>query len=280
MSYKTILVCPADGETTTQLTRAACQIADCSENSRVIGTHWIPKLQEFHHGQRIVGELQHDLDVPMMQRVRAMSSDFYKASYKGDFSTDWISIAATERHSSDVVVEYSRCCDLIIVPASGRGNRARELLSDLMLVSGKPTLVVPHDYGGKLDFDQVLIAWNCSRESARAAFDALPILIKARQTKILWIEESGSPNDIVHYRIKEFTTAMVLHNVKPVIQKIHTPERSNSSTSHLILSRAAQNGCGLIVAGAKNISTTDKNILGLTTTELIEATPIPILFSC
>jgi nucleotide-binding universal stress UspA family protein len=246
----------------------------------VIGAHWIPELQEFHHGQRIVGELQHDIDVPMIQRVRKMSADFYKASSAENFSTDWISIATDECHADDVLVEYSRCCDLVIAPASSKDQGSHVLLSELILKSGKPVLVIPNYYAQELEVDRALIAWNCSRESARAAFDALPLLKKASQSEILWIEEAENPDDIVHFRIKEFTTSLVLHSVEPIIDRIQTPERSDSTISQLILSRAAQTGSGLIVAGAKAKPIAEKELLGSTTSELILTSPVPILFSC
>jgi hypothetical protein len=65
--------------------------------------------------------------------------------------------------------------------------------------SGRPVLLVP--YSGRFEHcgRRALIGWNATREAARAAFDAVPILKQADSVHVTWIDpqrsrEEAGPN--------------------------------------------------------------------------------------
>src|SRR3546814_10200933 len=77
---------------------------------------------------------------------------------------------------------------------SGEASAAARWPYEVLLAAGRPMLIIP--YGG--DFPhfgkRILLAWNGSREAARAAHDALPFLKKAEAVTVF----SASPHEGQH----------------------------------------------------------------------------------
>jgi hypothetical protein len=83
-------------------------------------------------------------------------------------------------------VEYARLRDLTIisVPESYDQWYAETIIFE----SGKPTLVVPERPRAKpFDLKTVVVAWDFSRAAARAIADAIPLLEKAKQVRIVTV---------------------------------------------------------------------------------------------
>jgi nucleotide-binding universal stress UspA family protein len=88
------------------------------------------------------------------------------------------------------VVMSARHADLAIVQRpSGRERTFRnDLLEGVLFQSGRPVLVIPPTQARPLAFRRILIAWNASREAARAVGDAAPILDQAERVTILTVD--------------------------------------------------------------------------------------------
>ena len=59
-----------------------------------------------------------------------------------------------------------------------------------MTAAGVPVLALPPDVSGDLG-QTVLVAWNGSREAARAAHDALPFLHEAKRVILCAVGDGG-----------------------------------------------------------------------------------------
>ena len=95
--------------------------------------------------------------------------------------------------------KFARSCDLIVLRqpeadgGAGTFRRAEHLLFD----SGRPVLIVPYIQKEMPPVRRALVAWNGSREAARATFDALPFLMGADKVEILTVEtasRTGGPS--------------------------------------------------------------------------------------
>ena len=72
----------------------------------------------------------------------------------------------------DTLTVDARYADLVVVGQSGPENAPTtpgNLPESIAMASGRPTLVVPHDGPAKAIGKTVMLCWNASRESARAA---------------------------------------------------------------------------------------------------------------
>ena len=83
-----------------------------------------------------------------------------------------------ERYCPSSAVQ-ARYADLLVLGQT-EPDAATQTPSDLpevvALSTGRPTLVVPHIGVRRPPGKSVMLCWNASRESARAAADALPFL--------------------------------------------------------------------------------------------------------
>ena len=88
----------------------------------------------------------------------------------------------------------ARYMDLVIV---GQTDPAapEELVAarpeELALGSGRPVLVVPYIGGALSPGKRIVVAWDASREAARAVSDALPLLRQAQSVWVVSIDAKG-----------------------------------------------------------------------------------------
>lgn len=277
MAFKSILVCPSDEYDTRQLTHVACAIAHQSPNTRVLGAHWITRIHEFKHGEHVGGEWSNDFDRPLDKMVQAMSTKFYQVTGDMSFPCDWVSIDAEVHRNIDVLVEYARCTDLVVT--AGLSQNWVPMMTQLVINSGRPVLVVPEQLVAKPEFDTVVVAWNASRESARAAFDALPFLKRAKNVEILWIEQRENPDNMVHFLIKEFAAALALHDISAVVKKIANWSGTDQQIGDLLVGRVREISADLMVAGAYGKTGEDAAELGSVSLRLVSSSPVAVLFS-
>src|SRR6185369_15457017 len=87
----------------------------------------------------------------------------------------------------------ARYADLVVAaqPEPGDG-RARALSGELVLSVGRPVLFVP--YAGRFTTlgKRILVAWNASREAARAVSDALPLLARADSVQLVAFDPASA----------------------------------------------------------------------------------------
>lgn len=84
-----------------------------------------------------------------------------------------------------LVTRFSRHADLTVIgqetPGNGGPGTSGALAERVVLASGRPLLVVPYVGTYPRIGQRVVIAWDASREAARAVTDALPLLHSARR---------------------------------------------------------------------------------------------------
>ena len=152
---------------------------------------------------------------------------------------------------------------------------ARDFCEELVLAAGRPVLFVP--YAGHFESvgKRVLVAWNASRESARAVTDALPILQRADSVQVVAFEpvQGDEHGDIPGADISLF---LARHGVKVTAAQ----QRSGGvDVGSQVLSRAADLDADLIVMGAYGHSRLREIVLGGVTRTLLESMTVPALMS-
>lgn len=89
----------------------------------------------------------------------------------------------------DYVAVRARTRDLCIVPVADRLDGQRSIAEDLVFGSGRPVLLFRP---GKADLlsgglSTVVLAWDGSRSAARAMADAIPVMLEAREVRLLTV---------------------------------------------------------------------------------------------
>lgn len=145
-----------------------------------------------------------------------------------------------------------------------------DFLPTVLLQSGRPALVLP--YAGSIGpiGKRVLVAWNESRESARAVTAALPWLRTASSVQaVAYGEDAQQPLE----RLRAFLHA---HGVGDV--RLHAGSRDDQVGNQL-LSLAADTSADLLVMGCYGHSRTREWVLGGATRTVLDSMTLPVLMS-
>lgn len=208
--------------------------------------------------------------------AKKVETSFRDACTRAGIAHEW---RLVEGDPAEMAVLHARYADLTVTgqidpEQPPPGGRAR-LPEQLLLASGRPTLVVP--YAGRYDSvgRRVLIAWGRTREAARAVNDAMPILQRASHVTVLSInpQRGDGANDLPG---ADISLHLARHSVKA---EASYTVAEDIDVGNVLLSRAADLGIDLIVMGGYGHSRTRELILGGATREILRHMTVPVLMS-
>jgi nucleotide-binding universal stress UspA family protein len=194
-----------------------------------------------------------------------------KASAAG-VSAEWHVVRGYPR---EVLSSHARYCDIVV---AGQPDSSQEefggtegLLGDLAIGAGRPILAIPHASAVKNFGKRILLSWNDSREAARAAHDALPLLQAADLVTVLVV---NTEDDLAS--AEEISAHLARHGVK-VEAKTETVR--NLDIGDAVLNAVADLSCDMIVMGAYGHSRLREFAFGGVTRHIIEHMTVPTLLS-
>ncbi len=150
------------------------------------------------------------------------------------------------------------------------------LVENAFLSSGRPALVVPYIGAPEAMGTRVIVAWDASREAARAVNDALPILAKAKSVMVLAVNPRGGTREDGRQPGADIALHLARHDIT-VESKVANAE--DIDTGDIILSRAADEGADLLVMGGYGHSRLREMVLGGVTRHMLRHMTIPVLMS-
>lgn len=174
------------------------------------------------------------------------------------------------------VAQHARTRDLCLVPMMDRLDGQRSIAEAVVFGSGRPVLLfrpgVADLMGGGLG--TVVVAWDGSRSAARALADALPLLPKAGQVRVLTVVNEkaearpGLGDEVVrHLRV---------HGIDAVADEVDAAGRKVG----LVFSEyVAEHRSDLLVMGAYGRSRVREFILGGATEYMLHDPKVPLLLS-
>jgi nucleotide-binding universal stress UspA family protein len=175
--------------------------------------------------------------------------------------------------------EHARYTDLILLGQDDEDDPLSlgDALADhVVLESGTACLVVPSRPTKKQTGKRILVAWNASREAARAIKDALPVLQRAEHIEILSVDsddlevaEKSSPGkDILAYLNQHGITA-----------GDYIERDKDVGPGDAILARVAETDADMVVMGAYGHSRLREIILGGATRKILKQMTVPVFIS-
>jgi nucleotide-binding universal stress UspA family protein len=173
---------------------------------------------------------------------------------------------------------HARYADLCVVgqPNSSEPQDSDAITVTAVMTSGRPVLAIPFAGDFPTIGARVLIAWNASREAARAVNDALPLLAGAEQVTVLAINPQRGLGGHGDVPAADIALHLARHGVKA--EAAHTVSR-DVADGEVLLSYAADVGADLIVAGAYGHSRARELVFGGVTRTLIAEMTAPVLLS-
>ena len=201
---------------------------------------------------------------------------FSKAVKGTELSTEWRS---EEGYIDARLAVHARYADLTVLGQADPGAPSftpLDLPETMALATGRPILVVPHVGAPAEPAKAVMLCWNASRESARAASDALPLLRAAAKVIVLCVDPSSSTYGHGAEPGADAAAWLSRHGVKVTVQRDVT---ADSDVGNVILSRAADLDVGLIVMGLYGHSRLREMVLGGASRTLLASMTVPVFVS-
>jgi nucleotide-binding universal stress UspA family protein len=269
--YKTIFAYLPSAKSAPLLAGVAADLA-ARHQARLIGAHNSAKFM-------IYGGIPEDFAALHAQEQRqlaeAVENSLSEAAASRSVSHVWRHRALKDTDSFADIVAAARTADLIVAGGAGEDDPLGhwyDLPLRLILETGRPVLLVPTSGAQATIGETVTIGWNHSREAARAAFDALPLLKAAKAVRVLAINsaEGGtrSPSD-------DLAGALAEHGVNAEANAITTAR----SEAEELLDEAARGAGSLLVMGCYGHSRWREMVLGGTTRYVLNAMKTPVLMS-
>jgi nucleotide-binding universal stress UspA family protein len=146
---------------------------------------------------------------------------------------------------------------------------------EVLLGSGRGCLFLPP--GGKPPraYSTIVVAWNGSREAARAVSEALPFLRAATQVTVAIVEESGATEQQQLESGADIGRYLSRHDVSSEVRKI----AGWDNTGKAIMNEAKQIGADMIVMGGYGHGRLRELVLGGATRRALTEAAIPVLMA-
>ena len=172
----------------------------------------------------------------------------------------------------------SHCVDLMIAP--GPESLAHDairpgVLDRALLESGAPMLILPPGWTPGPIGENIVIAWNGSREALRAVHDAMPLLERAK--KVTLFAFSSRPSGL-RKSAEMLADHLAIHGVKTEHISDWTNTGDLTAVEALFASLDTQDA-DLIVAGAFGHSRLYEGLFGGVSLDLMRQQSLPVLMS-
>ena len=219
---------------------------------------------------------QHE-DLRAERRV-VLERQFLAELSRTQIQGEWI---ATDEDANIAVRRRGRCSDLIIAgqddlndPEAYIGDHFQE---NLIMTAGRPVVMVPYAGTFPSPGTHVMVAWDGSREAARAVHDALPFIVHARRTTVVAV--NGEPGVARGSRIpgSEIAAVIARHGANVEVNEIEAG--SGVSICDVLLSHLADIGADLLVMGVYGHARWHELVMGGATRTFLKSMTTPVLMS-
>lgn len=229
------------------------------------------------HGARLVG-VDASTDEAFLgawkKSAEQIGPRFEEAVRKADIIGKFV--GAGDRKTAPLP-DYSHCVDLLVSPRPEGETRGlvRSFVPDQPLLhAGAPMLVLPQDWKPCPIGENIVIAWNASREATRAVHDALPLLRSARKVVIFAFSAARSG---LRASAEMLEDHLLQHGVTARISD-WTNTGDISAVEALFASLDTQDA-DLIVAGAFGHSRIFEGLFGGVSLDLLRQPSLPVFLS-
>jgi nucleotide-binding universal stress UspA family protein len=219
----------------------------------------------------------------IVERMRADATEaaapieaaFRDCAHRNGLQSEW---RLVEGSPAAMVALHARYADLTVVgqPNSSAPQDNDAVTVTTVMTSGRPVLAIPFAGDFPTIGERVLVAWNASREAARAVNDALPLMAAAKQVTVLAINPQRGIGGQGGVPAADIALHLARHGVKA--EAAHTVAK-DISDGEALLSYAADIGADLIVSGAYGHSRARELVFGGVTRTLIAEMTAPVLLS-
>jgi len=277
MSYRTILVhCDADPKVAYRLA-IAVELAR-RHDAHLVGVHIQEPFEApaMFDGTSAMGNFYAVFEETAKANQTAASAAFAKSVKGAQIRSEWRS---ENGYINWRLAIHARYADLMVLGQRDPGAPSfvpLDLPETIALSTGRPVLVVPHVGAPAAPAETVMLCWNASRESARAASDALPLLQAASKVIVLTVDARSSTYGHGAEPGADVGAWLTRHGVNVTVQR---EVAADLDVGSVILSRAADHDVDLLVMGLYGHSRLRELVLGGASRTLLTSMTVPVLMS-
>ncbi|MPW22573.1 universal stress protein [Paraburkholderia sp. CNPSo 3157] len=275
MNYKTLLVHIDDSRRSSARVEIALELAQ-RWDAHLIGLYVVcqdmfrPLFSEDESLRLAQAEAQ------AVEREQKARDAFLAAAERAGRSIEW---RAPSGPALDAATLHARHADLLVLgqedPKDPAAYIERNFVGNLVLGAGRPALVIPYAGAVRTLGENILIAWDGSREAARAMADALPLLKRARFVGVDIVQPARQ-----HAYVPEgidVAAWLDAHGVRASFST--TPKHVSVGTGATLLNRVSDLHVDLLVMGAYGHSRTRERVFGGVTRTMLESMTVPVLMA-
>jgi nucleotide-binding universal stress UspA family protein len=278
MAYKNLLVHVDDTQSCAARLQAAVDLA-VAHDAHLTGVCIIgdPSPAAFVSGY-VPPDLIDTLQQHARERAEAALARFTEVAARNQIAYETRIDRVLYTAVAEAVATNARYADLTILGQADPddGELPRYLPEEVTLASGRPSLVIPYIGPGPSLGQRVTVAWDASREAARAVNDALPLLERAQAVDVVTVNPSDAPFGHGEEPGADIALHLARHGIKVEVRRIETRDVDVPNT---ILSHLADRGSDLLVMGAYGHSRLRELVLGGVTRTILRDMTVPVLLA-
>lgn len=278
MSYETILAVLRSDEDLERVLAQSIALASAFD-AHLIGLHAEPAVKiSFAAPMEIPDTSVVEInDEQIRERFEGMHGAFVERCEAEGISYEWRPIRSLSGDSALSALSSARCADLVVLQQEGPDSKSDyDDLEALVYESGRPILFVPYVAKEPKPIRQAIVAWNDTRVSARAVFDALPFLKAAEAVEVLTVDAEDTPEQSAQTAGMEIASTLSRHGVSVTV---NSEVSSGIPVAAVIENRVSDTQADLLVMGAFSRSRLRELLFGGVTDTLLKSMPCPTLMS-
>lgn len=279
MSYKTLLVFVDQSEASD--VRLDTAVAMAERLDAHVAACAIVEQPEYYYG--IGTEVAADVYLEDVERAKAeaeaLAARARERLDRAGHGAGTLWVTGTPGQVGAIAARHARYADLSLVgqPAEGPLEPLQwRILEGILFESGRPLVMVPNGWPGNAFGSRVMIAWNASREAARAVADAMPLIEAAEEVHVAMVDPKISETGHGEEPGADLAASLARHGVDVVVDQLPSEGRS---VAERLLTHAGEIGADLIVMGGYGHWRLRELIFGGATREMVRASPLPLLMS-
>jgi nucleotide-binding universal stress UspA family protein len=278
MGYKTILVSLNELDRLEPVIEFASVLAK-DHGAHVTGVYVVPSPAVYPAvGPYVIPEVYDGLTRHFEEQTQSVKTKFNNRMTRHGLGSHWLEIRAVAPVISESVGEAARAADLVVaseINREGKNGVELDFIENVILHSGCPVLVLPHAGSAAPSFERIVCGYNGSKEAGRAIREAVPILSKASDVRIVRVDpprqDDGAPAPG-----SEIAQMLVRHGVKAAAESI---PGGGLNAAETLAARARELGAGLIVMGAYGHTRLREFVLGGATRYFLHHMSVPLFLS-
>jgi nucleotide-binding universal stress UspA family protein len=182
-------------------------------------------------------------------RMDALKDSFSQAMMSQLANFEWHS-KITVLPTAQYIERFSRSVDILVASIQEShgvelgDETTSDIAGDLVIQSGRPVLLVPDDTPA-LNLHSALICWRDTRESRRAVSDAIPLLQKCLQVRLLELCDKDQQQDSKKH-LAHLINWLSSHDIHATADSLE----SNGNEAEQLQAYASQHEVDLLIGGA------------------------------